>query len=125
MCSLSKVQVCQGGQRAFSCTVMNVNLITLLASRFPDQLLFRKGMELLEGARWVMLKEGDRGSPIRMLKRVLGCSWGQCCREGGNCYSNVNTLTTLSKVIPVPKKGMTTFLFFPTSFLRSLFAGSL
>lgn len=121
MCSLLEVQVCHGGQRTFSCTYMNVNLITPLASRFPDQLLSRQGMDLLVGGeRWVMLEEEDGQSPIRMLKRVLGCFWGQCCREGGSCYSNVNTLTTLSRVIPVPKKGMTTFLFFPTSFLGFL-----
>lgn len=40
---------------------MNVNSITLLASRFPDQLLFREGMELLVGGeRWVMLEGEDR-----------------------------------------------------------------
>lgn len=35
-------------------------------------------------------EDGVVGSPIRMLKGVLGCFWGQCCREGGSSYSNVN-----------------------------------
>lgn len=58
MCSPLEVQYVVEINELSVGTYTNVSSVTLLASRFPDQLLFREGMKLLvEGERWVMLEE--------------------------------------------------------------------
>ena len=74
------------------------------------------------GMRW--------GNPIRVSRKALrggggGVHWEECCRGRENRFENVNTVTILSRVNPVPEKGVTIFFFFATALLGFLFSVSL